>query len=91
MVMFIGNVGLAKDLRRRLLRGLNEDSTVPLVLDRARTVAIQSTSMHVMRRSKELDVTCIDTEDGTTVILHLSYTPKAVAKATIIRPTTEGE
>lgn len=89
--MFLGNVGLAEDLRQRLLQALYEDSTVFLVVDQARTVAIQGTSVHVMRRSKELDVTCIDTEDGTTVTLHLPYAPEAVAKATIVRPTTEGE
>lgn len=91
MAIIMGNVGLADDLRQRLLQALLEGRVVFLVLDQARTVEVDRTSVHNGRQGRELSVDCTDIEDGTTIILHLPYAPDMVATALIQRPKTEGE
>lgn len=87
MAHIMGNVGLAKDLRQRTAQALDTGTTLFLVLDQVRTVAISDTTVIP---NEELVVTCSDIVDGTTVILHLPYASESVASATIIHYTEGG-
>lgn len=86
---FLNNVGSADEIRKKvsaLLADNDQDGTVFLLLDKARTVLIDRTQ----RRPNEVAVFAKDIEDGATVILHLPF-DSPTAQATIITTNPKGE
>lgn len=79
---FLSNIGDAEKLRERVTDALENNRALTLILDGedARTVRIIS----VTATDEELTVLCSDTNDSSTVILHLPYSSGAAAQADVV-------
>ena len=84
MHRFYSNIGLASTLRSRVAVALEKNEAMLLILDEIpRTVTITNSA----RADDELVVMCSDTDDGSTIVLHLPYSPNAAAQAHVISYT----
>lgn len=84
MVIYLPNIGSSADLRKLVATTDVTPTTIPLLLDKPRTVKVISKTA----TREELTVRCKD--GATTIILHLPFEHGARGSARIITYTDEG-
>jgi len=84
MHRFYSNIGLASTLRSQVMVALDNNAAMRLVLEETlRMVTITNTAP----ADDELVVMCSDTDNGSTIVLYLPYSPNAAAQAHVISYT----
>lgn len=83
---FFSNIGAANVLREQLATALSNDAELLLALD---DVPVTVTIKSMLRHDDELVVTTHDTQDGSTILLHIPYStdPTTAAQAELISYT----